>query len=168
MSRRISLAAILSTVAWLTPIVYAQGATPTLTGSWQFSLTPGSRSGSNKSIPGLATFTSDGSVVETDGTEVVPSPTKPGAPLTFGTPGHGIWQPSPAIPNWFVRFINILVNVDGTFRAKKTVDMTVGLNSTGDSFNGDYSFVVTDAAGHLLSRGSGTVNGQLIVHPLLP
>ena len=47
-------------------------ANPSLAGSWQFTLTPGTPT-PGISIPGLATFTADGSVVETDGSEVAPS-----------------------------------------------------------------------------------------------
>jgi hypothetical protein len=166
MPRKIQLTILVGAIALLTQTMLAQG-TPTLAGSLQFTLTPSSNS-SNKSIPGLATFTSDGSVVETDGTEAAPGQARPGTPLTFGTPGHDIWQPSPAVPNWFVRFISILVNPDGSFRAKRTVEFTVGLSAAGDSFSGGYGFVVTDASGHLISTGSGTVTGQLIEHPFLP
>src|SRR5260370_23852153 len=48
---------------------------PSLAGSWQLTLIAGGPPASSPAVvpgPGLATFTSDGSVVETDATEVVP------------------------------------------------------------------------------------------------
>jgi hypothetical protein len=46
--------------------------------------------------------------------------------------------------------------------------MTVALNAGGDQFSGGYSVEIVDPAGHVLSGSSGTVKGQLMVHPLLP
>ena len=54
--------------------VAAQAANlPSLAGSWQLTLTPVSPTASVPvRVAALATFTSDGSVIETDATEVVP------------------------------------------------------------------------------------------------
>jgi hypothetical protein len=106
----------------------------------------------------MATFTSDGTVIETDTSETA---------LRL-TPGHGIWQPSPAIGNWFIRFTSLVANPDGTLHYKRIVSMTVELNSIGDQFNGGYALEVVDPSGRLITTGSGTVAGQLMVHPLLP
>src|SRR5438128_5164811 len=84
---------------------------PSLAGSWQLTLIPASPPGSVPPVvpvPGLATFTSDGSVVETDATEVVPMIAAGTA--VYGTPGHGIWQPGPAFGTLFIQFISLLVN----------------------------------------------------------
>ena len=77
--------------------VAAQAANlPSLAGSWQLTLTPVSPTASVPvRVAALATFTSDGSVIETDATEVVPMMVERTA--VHGTPGHGIWQPGPAI-----------------------------------------------------------------------
>jgi hypothetical protein len=42
------------------------------------------------------------------------------------------------------------------------------LDSTGDHFSGSYDFELVDPTGHAITRGSGTVTGQKIPHPLLP
>ena|ERR1700720_2719768 len=148
----------------------AQGTNPpSLTGSWQLTLIPATPPASMPPvapIPGLATFTSDGSVIETDATEVVPMMVAGTA--VYGTPGHGIWQPGPAISNLFVQFISLLVNQNETFRAKKIVTITGSLDSTGNHFRGSYSFELVDPTGHIITTGSGTVTGQKIPHPLLP
>jgi len=133
---------------------------PSLAGSWEFTLTPQISTTANSSIAGLATFTSDGSVIETDTSEVVPTRSM--------TPGHGIWQPSPVFGRWFIRFASLVANPNATLHSKRIVTMTVTLNSTGDQFSGGYTFESVDPTGHATATGSGTVAGQLMVHPLLP
>ena len=143
------------------PVAKAQTGTttkPSLVGSWEFKVRPNLNPSTETLIAGLATFTSDGTVIETDTSE---------AALHL-TPGHGIWQPSPAIGNWFIRFISLVANPHGTLHSKRIVTLTVALNSTGDQFNGGYSFEVIAPSGHVTATGSGTVAGQLMVHPLLP
>ena len=129
-----------------------------LVGSWDLTATPSSTAKGGPSIAGLATFTSDGTVVETDTTEIVQR----------GTPGHGIWQPSPVFGSFFIRFTSLVANPDATLNARRIVTMTVALDSTGDHFSGGYTYEVVDATAHVLTTGSGTVTGQLMVHPLLP
>jgi hypothetical protein len=118
-------------------------------------------------VPGLATFTSDGSAVETDATEVVPMMIAAGTAV-YGTPGHGIWQPGPAVGNLFIQFISLMVNPNTTLHAKKIVTITGTLDSTGNHFSGNYHFELVDPTGHIITMGSGTVTGQRIPHPLLP
>jgi hypothetical protein len=141
------------------PIAVAQeGATKVpLVGSWEFTAKP-NLSSSAEIVSGLATFTSDGTVIETDASEAV----------LHLTAGHGIWQPSPVIGNLFIRFTSLMANPDGTLHAKRIVTMTVALNSIGDQFSGGYSFEVVTPSGHVFTMGSGTVTGQLMIHPLLP
>ena len=151
--------------------VDAQSTTsPSLAGSWQFTLiasTPPLSEPLVFPILALATFTADGSAVETDATEVVPKATGLGT-LVYGTPGHGIWQRGPAIGNLFIRFITLLINQNETLHAKKTVTIIGALDSTGNRFTGNYSFEVVDPTGHVIAMGSGTVTGERIPHPLLP
>jgi hypothetical protein len=42
------------------------------------------------------------------------------------------------------------------------------LNSKGDQFDGSYSFVVLEPTEQAIMTGSGTVQAQLMAHPLLP
>jgi hypothetical protein len=89
----------------------------------------------------------------------------------FGTPGHGIWQPGPVPGVLFIQFISLFTNPDSTLSSKRTVTMMVKLNSKGDQFGGSYSFVVlepTEQAIQAIMTGSGTVQAQLMAHPLLP
>jgi hypothetical protein len=151
--------------------VAAQAANlPSLAGSsWQLTLIAGGPPASSPAVvpvPGLATFTSDGTVVETDATEVVPMEVEGTA--VYGTPGHGIWQLGPAVGNLFIRFISLLVNPNTTLHAKKIVTITGALDSTGNHFSGNYDFELVNPSGHMIARGSGTITGQKIPHPLLP
>lgn len=169
MTRRIVLACVCSgLMLFAIQPLSAQTTIPSLSGSWQITLTPSSPP-SPPAVPisGLATFTTDGSVIETDASEVVPAASATGA-ITFGTPGHGIWQPSPAIGHLFIQYISLVVNPNATLNSKKTFTMTVSLNSTGSQFSGGYSFVQQDPTGHVITSGSGKVAAQLIPHPLLP
>src|SRR4030081_2847706 len=79
---------------------------PSLAGSWQLTLIaagPPASSPAVVPVPGLATFTSGGSVVETDATEGVPIMIAAGNAV-YGTPGHGIWQARPRGGELFLPF----------------------------------------------------------------
>ena len=106
-------------------------------------------------------------MVETDATEAVPKVSATGAAV-YSTPGHGIWQPGPAVGNLFIQFISLMVNQNSTLQAKKIVTITGALDSTGNQFSGNYSYHLVDPTGRVITRGSGTVTGQKIPHPLLP
>jgi|SRR5579871_124397 len=159
----------LMAVMALTPALLNAQINPNeLVGSWHLTFTPKTPATPPVApVPGLATFTSDGTVVETDGTEAVPIVVSP-TPAVFGTPGHGIWQPGPAIGTLFIQFFNLEVNANGTLHATKMVTITGTLDSTGNNFSGSYSFELTDPTGHVVSGGSGALTGQKIPHPLLP
>ncbi|MFN7997940.1 MAG: hypothetical protein U0Q18_30245 [Bryobacteraceae bacterium] len=141
----------------------AGAAPPSLVGSWQFTLVPTTPPIPSIPVPGLATFTSDGTVVETNALEVVP-----GSTPTFSTPGHGIWQPGPAVPTLFVQFISVVANANGSLNAKNNTTMTLMLNAAGTQFKGGYTTVRVDPTGKTIQTISGTVSGQIIPHPLLP
>lgn len=146
----------------------AQIASPSLAGSWQLTFIANSPAlVAVAPIQGLATFTEDGSMIETNATEVVAMTTSFGTRV-YATPGHGIWQPGPVVGRLFIQFINLLVNPNETLHAKKTVTITGALDSTGNRFNGNYFFDMADPTGHVIATGSGTVTGERIPHPLLP
>jgi hypothetical protein len=148
-------------IAAFQPICKA--ATPTLVGSWQFTLTPTSPA-SSVTIPGLATFTSDGSTIEADGLEVTPNPS---APNTYSTAGHGIWEVTPSATGFYVQYISIAVNADNSLYAKSVTTMTVTLDAGGTLFSGDYTINTTTASGST-NTVSGTVAARIIPHPTLP
>ena len=150
------------------PLVAQTTNSTSLAGSWQFTLIPVSPAAvALVPIEALATFTKDGSVVETDSAEVIPATGSAGNTI-YATPGHGIWQPAPAVGNLFIRFTSLLVNHNGRLHARKIVTISGALDSTGNNFKGSYGFELVDPAGRTIGSGSGTVEGQRIPHPLLP
>ena len=141
-------------------------ASPSLAGSWLITLTPTGPT-PTLSIPGLATFTTNGSLIETDGTEVSPGIiTAPPGP-TYGTPGHGIWQLGPCMCNFYVQYFSLVVNADGSLYATNVTTATVTLSSTGTQFSGTYT-TIQEAGGSTKEIASGTISGTLIPHPKLP
>jgi hypothetical protein len=88
--------------------------------------------------------------------------------IVYGTPGHGIWQPAPAIGNLFIQFISLMVNPNASLHARKIVTIIGALDSTGDNFKGTYDSHVVDPTGHTIVMSTGTVTGERIPHPLLP
>ena len=139
---------------------------PNLTGSWQFRLIPTEPpTAPLTEIPGLATFTADGSVIETDGSELATA--APTAPLHLGTPGHGIWQLANTPVTLFVQYISLVLHPNGALRAKNTTTMFLSMNSQGDQFSGTYQTMQTTGRTTKMIS-SGTVRGQLIPHVQLP
>ncbi len=160
---------ILGTVWWGMGTLAAQGTAPSLAGSWQLTLTSAHPSPpvTAPTIYALATFTSDGSVIETDSSGgALPSATLRATTRT--TNGHGIWQPAPAVGNLFIQFINLVVTESGGLYGRKTVTISGALDAAGNNFSGTYSYVLADPAGGVLATGSGMVTGQRIPHPALP
>jgi len=144
----------------------AAAATPTLAGSWQFTLTPTSPPTPPViQIPGLVTFTTDGSAIETDGSEFVPNPST--TPINARTPGHGIWQTGATPGSLYVEYISLVLNADGSLDAQNVTTMLLALNSKGNKFAGSYT-TVQEAGGVTITLSSGTVSGQLIPHVPLP
>jgi len=144
----------------------AAAATPTLAGSWQFTLTPTSPPTPPViQIPGLVTFTTDGSAIETDGSEFVPNPST--TPINARTPGHGIWQTGATPGSLYVEYISLVLNLDGSLDAQNVTTMLLALNSKGNKFAGSYT-TVQEAGGVTITLSSGTVSGQLIPHVPLP
>jgi hypothetical protein len=148
--------------------ISAVAATPNLTGSWQFTLTPMTPpTPPVVPIPGLATFTTDGSVVETDGSEFLPSPVSATPLASVSSPGHGIWQLANTPTSLYVQYISLVFQANGGLYAKNITTMFLSLNSKGNQFTGTYA--TNQAIGSINTLlSSGTVSGQLIPHVPLP
>jgi hypothetical protein len=142
-------------------------ASPSLTGSWQLTLTATSPIPAVQ-IPGLATFTGDGSVIETDGTEFAVTPSSTTTPEKARTPGHGIWQLANTPETLYVRYISLVLDSDGALYAQNVTTMFLTVDpTTGNTFKGSYMTVqVMGTISKIVS--SGTVTGQLIPHVPLP
>jgi hypothetical protein len=149
--------------------ISATAATPNLAGSWQFILTPTAPPTATPpvvEIPGLATFTTDGSVIETDGSEFVPNPPS-ATPTNSSTPGHGIWQLANTPVTLYVQYISLVLNPDGSLFARNITTMFLTENSKGNQFTGSYT-TDQEMGGATKTLSSGTVSGQLIPHVALP
>jgi len=145
----------------------AAAASPSLAGSWQFTLTPTAPPTPPViQIPGLATFTTDGSVVETDGSEFVPYPPST-TPSNACTPGHGIWQLANTPTTLYVQYMSLVLNPDGSLNARNVTTMFLRLNTKGNQFSGSYT-TNQESGGSTKTLSSGTVSGQLIPHVPLP
>jgi len=142
----------------------AQPVLPNMSGSWQFSLMP---NGSSNSIAALGTFTTDGSVVETDESNLAPLSFGTGRTLYSSTTGHGIWQPGPAISRLYIQITSLVSKRAGAYSGKRVLTITGGLDSTGNNFSGAYTVQFTETNGQT-QTATGNVTGQKMVHPLLP
>ena len=112
--------------------------TPSLAGSWQLTLTPNPNPGGVEPvILALATFTTDGSVIESDSSEVATIPPSVRS-IRAGTAGHGIWQPAPVPGNLFIQFISLIVNPNGTLYLTKKVTIAGAMDASGNNFSGSY------------------------------
>ncbi len=154
------------------PRLGAQTTTPpSLTGSWQLSFVPVSPTPTTVpavQIPGLATFTADGSLVETDATEVIPQPAATNI-ANSGTPGHGIWQRGPAVTNFFIRFTSLVVNHNGVLQDRRIVTITGSIDGTGNHFTGTYeSHLISPTGAAAGGTTMGNFTADRMVHPTLP
>jgi hypothetical protein len=172
MQRRILLACTLvcclGAVAIWSDHARAAQSTSALVGSWQLTLVPNLPPTDPPTIPvaGLATFTSDETVVATAGGVIVGPFSSTGAVTNGVTPAHGIWQPSPAVGRFFIKLIGLVTNPNGSLAATRTFTATVLPGAAGDSFSGSYTLEIVE--GNIVVISTGTVTGKLIPHPLLP
>jgi len=166
MSKRTLFASIVSGLIAIA-VQPLSAATPSLAGSWQFTLTATAPTPAVV-IPGLATFTKDGSAIETDGSEFALTPSSTTTPEKARTPGHGIWQLANTPETLYVEYISLVLDADGALYAQNVTTMFLTVDpTTGRTFKGTYTTVqVMGTISKILS--SGTVAGQLIPHVPLP
>jgi hypothetical protein len=138
-----------------------RAANPSLAGSWELTFTPTvPPTPPVIQIPGLATFTRDGSAIETDGTEVA----------MHATPGHGIWQLMPCLCSFYIQYFSLGVDSDGGLSSKSVTVaiVTPATSGTGTTFSGQYTTTTTGPSGTPPKTTTGTLTGTLIPHPALP
>ena len=174
MKMKLLLAPIfLGMILLASPHLGAQTVTPpSLPGSWQLTFGPASPTVVSPAVPavqfqGLATFTVDGSLVETDATEVIPGIAATNG-ATSGTPGHGIWQPGPAAGSFFIQFMSLVVNHTGVLQDRRIVTITGTIDMTGNHFTGTYESHEISPAGRVSATTMGNFTADRMTHPALP
>jgi hypothetical protein len=146
-------------------------AQPSLAGSWTLAFTPSAPASTPPvQTPGLATFTSDGSVIETDGTELAPGPPTSAGALSYGSPGHGIWQLLPSFTGFYILYDSISVDATGALYSISVTVATVTVTTTtsATALKGQYTTTTTGPTGTAPRTVTGTIAGTLIPHPPLP
>jgi len=133
----------------------AHAQTAPLLGTWETVL----KGSTGPAIEGLASFIGDGTIIETDGSELIKQTLATGAK---GTPGHGAWKAATTTGQWNVSIFSLIVNADGTLFARRIVAATIGLNAARNQFQGTYQQQIVSAAGSVISTSSGTLSGQLL------
>lgn len=122
-----------------------------LVGSYRATFISGDNPPAFPMLPALITFNSDGTLIETDGGALVPTP--PPNPQ-FGSPGHGVWR---RIGDhlYEMKFVVLIVNQDGTLSATGNIKLTIQLERNGRQFEGEGTFSFLDPDGNPLPGGSG-------------
>ena len=127
-----------------------------LVGSWGATFTPISGNPVQfPPLPALFTFTSDRTLVETDGGSLVPFMN------TFGSPGHGVWRKI-GKRQFEIKNIIMVVNSDGTLFLTGTIRLTVKVSADGDSFQGTGTFSFLDSHGVDFGSGPENISGLRI------
>lgn len=145
-------------------------ATPTLTGVWNLVFEPTSPN-VLPNIPGLATFSADGTLQETDGAEAAPGSINAGTITTYGTPGHGHWEAFPSGTGFFILFDSLNVNSDATLNSRRTTQAAVTVSAgTGGAatLSGTYTTTVAMPDGGGTVTQSGNIKGNFVPAPALP
>ena len=158
------LAILLITVA---PLALAEKDEPserTLVGSWQFTVSP-IKGDPNQfaPYPGLVNLSSDNTLIESDGSSLVPTPAGvviPSAIYTSG--GYGVWRAVGARKFELVAVQIGVSDADSTLVGKNTLRFAVTLSKDGKSFSGRGSNEITDANGKPVPSLSG--NEQISGH----
>jgi hypothetical protein len=130
-----------------------------LVGSWTATFVSVDNPPSFPPIPVLLTINADGTMVETDGSALVPFAPDPNTGLTYTSPGHGVWQ----FPGgkFAIKFVQIVAKSDNTLFATGTLQFDVVLDGK-DHFHSTGTFKFVDTAGNVLAAGEEQLNGQRI------
>jgi hypothetical protein len=135
----------------------------TIVGAWTIKFVSPTSPPQFQPIPGVITFTSDGTVLESDGGEVAPT-VIPGVPTQYGTAGHGVWKCG-EYGEVTLKLIEVFVFPDDTLSATGTLKFTLKLNANGDAFAGSGTFKFIDPKGNVLASGTEDLQGKRITIP---
>ena len=125
-------------------------------GTWEISFYSSANPPAFKPIPGLITFTSDGTVIESDGGEVAPTSTPVGT--QYGTTGQGVWQDE-GEKGIHMKLIEIFANSDNTLGARGVLRFALQVNEAKNTIAGEGNFVFYDPKGNVLANGTENIRG---------
>jgi hypothetical protein len=88
-------------------------------------------------------------------------PANEGAPVTFVSAGHGVWQPTgPGAAD--ITWVGFVSDAQGNFLAVATDSAQATLSADGSSWHGAYSATVADPGGNVIFVGDGRVEAARI------
>jgi hypothetical protein len=131
-----------------------------IVGAWKIQFVSPTNPPQFQPIPGVMTFTSDRTIVESDGGEVAPT-VIPGVPTQYGTTGQGVWKCGED-GEVVLKIIEIFVFPDATLSARGTLKFSIKLHDDGKSFSGTGSYQFVDPNGNVLATGTENLEGQRI------
>jgi hypothetical protein len=130
-----------------------------IVGAWKINFVSQTSPPQFQPIPGVITFTSDGTVVESDGGEVAPT-VIPGVPTQYGTAGHGVWKRRED-GEVVLKLLEIFVFGNNTLSATGTLKFRLKLDDD-DAFFGSGTFEFVDPNGNVLASGAENLEGKRI------
>jgi hypothetical protein len=130
-----------------------------IVGAWKINFLSQANPPAFQPIPGVITFTSDGTVVESDGGEVAPT-VIPGVPTQYGTVGEGVWKRCDD-REVVLKLVEIFVFGNNTLSATGTLKFRLKLDGD-DRFRGSGTFEFVDPNGNVLANGSENLEGNRI------
>lgn len=131
-----------------------------IVGAWNIRFVSPTNPPQFQPIPGVITFTSDGTVLESDGGEVAPT-VIPGVPTQYGTAGHGVWERN-GDGSFLLKIIEVFVFGDNTLSATGTLKFKLRLDADDDYFSGPGTFKFVDPKGNVLASGTEDLQGRRI------
>ena len=133
---------------------------PPIVGSWTTTVLPVPNGPQFAPFPGLITIHADGTLIESDGSNVALSlpPPNPFCNCTLVAldQGHGVWKKA-GDGKYQIKFVQIAASADdSTLVFTNTLQFTVDVSGNGNSqFQGTGSFQITDAHGMPIQGFSG-------------
>jgi hypothetical protein len=131
-----------------------------IVGAWKIKFVSPTNPPQFQPIPGVMTFTSDRTIIESDGGEVAPT-VIPGVPTQYGTTGQGVWKCGEN-GEVVLKIVEIFVFPDGTLSATGTLNFRIKLHDDGESFSGSGSYQFVDPKGNVLASGNEDLDGTRI------
>lgn len=141
----------------------AQGNTPSVgasvVGAWRLTVTSAGRPATQS----LATFSSDGTLINSD--QPI-SPAGDGQPATISSVGHGVWHQAGATTVQLT-FVELVTDLQGRFLGTTTVSAQLTLGADGQNFRGPFTVTVADPSGKVLFTGTGAVQAtRIAIQPM--